>query len=134
MNERRLENLKPYTSDQSHEEAVKNGRKGGIASGEARRRRADMRRAMEALLLDEHTIKGKKVTGLEAISMSMFKIASDPKNKGAVSAYKAIMQVTGQDKPELGEETISDETRESVERLIQSAINSDKRKHNRNTD
>lgn len=31
------QNLKPFTSDQSHEEAVKNGRKGGIASGKAKR-------------------------------------------------------------------------------------------------
>ena len=30
-------NLKPFTSDQSREEAVKNGRKGGIRSGEVRR-------------------------------------------------------------------------------------------------
>lgn len=30
-------NLRPFTSDQSHEEAVKNGRAGGIASGKARR-------------------------------------------------------------------------------------------------
>lgn len=32
------QNLTPFTSDQSHEEAVKNGRKGGIASGQARRK------------------------------------------------------------------------------------------------
>ena len=31
------QNLKPFTSDQSREEAVKNGRKGGIRSGEAKR-------------------------------------------------------------------------------------------------
>lgn len=31
------QNLKPFTSDQSREEAVKNGRKGGIRSGEVRR-------------------------------------------------------------------------------------------------
>ena len=31
------QNLKPFTTEQSREEAVKNGRKGGIASGEARR-------------------------------------------------------------------------------------------------
>ena len=30
-------NLKPFTSDQSREEAVKNGRKGGIRSGEVKR-------------------------------------------------------------------------------------------------
>lgn len=35
-------NLKPFTSDQSHEEAVKNGRKGGIASGVARARRSTL--------------------------------------------------------------------------------------------
>lgn len=33
------QNLKPFTSNQSHEEAVKNGRKGGIRSGEAKRER-----------------------------------------------------------------------------------------------
>ena len=32
-------NLKPFTSDQSREEAAKNGKKGGIASGQARRAR-----------------------------------------------------------------------------------------------
>lgn len=31
------QNLKPFTSNQSREEAVKNGRKGGIRSGEVRR-------------------------------------------------------------------------------------------------
>lgn len=31
------QNLKPFTSDQSREEAVKNGRKGGIRSGEVKR-------------------------------------------------------------------------------------------------
>ncbi len=36
-------NLKPpYTSDQNREEASKNGKKGGIASGEARRRKKTM--------------------------------------------------------------------------------------------
>lgn len=33
------ENLTPFTSDQSREEAVKNGQKGGIASGQARRQK-----------------------------------------------------------------------------------------------
>ena len=31
------ENLKPFTSNQSRDEAVKNGRKGGKKSGEVRR-------------------------------------------------------------------------------------------------
>lgn len=33
------QNLRPFTSEQNREEAVKNGKKGGIASGKARRQR-----------------------------------------------------------------------------------------------
>lgn len=33
------QNLRPFTSSQNREEAVKNGHKGGIASGKARRQR-----------------------------------------------------------------------------------------------
>ena len=43
-------NLIPFTSEQSREEAEKNGRKGGIKSGEARRRKSAMRTAMKQLL------------------------------------------------------------------------------------
>ena len=44
------ENLIPFTSDQSREEAAKNGQKGGIASGEARRRRKSLKEELELLL------------------------------------------------------------------------------------
>ena len=37
------QNLKPFTSDQNREEAVANGKKGGVASGEARRRKKTIR-------------------------------------------------------------------------------------------
>ena len=43
-------NLVPFTSEQSHEEAVKNGRKGGIASGEAKRNRKMLRDCIDYLL------------------------------------------------------------------------------------
>lgn len=43
-------NLTPFTSDQSHEEAVKNGKKGGVASGAARRRKKTMRQTLNILL------------------------------------------------------------------------------------
>ena len=42
------DNLRPIVL--SHEEAVKNGRAGGIASGEARRRRRDTREFLNAYL------------------------------------------------------------------------------------
>lgn len=44
------QNLKPFTSDQSHEEAVKNGRKGGIASGKARAVRKTFKEAINSQL------------------------------------------------------------------------------------
>lgn len=37
------QNLRPFTSEQSHEEAVKNGQKGGINSGKARRQRKTLK-------------------------------------------------------------------------------------------
>ena len=43
-------NLKPFTSEQNREEAVKNGKKGGVASGEARRRKRSMKESFETLL------------------------------------------------------------------------------------
>lgn len=43
-------NLIPYTSNQSREEAKKNGAKGGKKSGEVRRKRKAMKEQMEMLL------------------------------------------------------------------------------------
>lgn len=43
-------NLTPFTSEQSREEAVKNGKKGGIASGVSRRRKSTMRKAVREML------------------------------------------------------------------------------------
>lgn len=44
------QNLVPFTSDQSREEAKKNGSKGGIASGKARREKKMFRETLESLL------------------------------------------------------------------------------------
>ena len=44
------QNLTPFTSDQNREEAVKNGKKGGVASGKAKRRKKSMREAAELIL------------------------------------------------------------------------------------
>lgn len=43
-------NLKPFSSDQSREEAAKNGKKGGIASGESKRRKKALKKTIEAVL------------------------------------------------------------------------------------
>ena len=44
------ENLKPFTSNQSRDEAVKNGRKGGKKSGEVRREKKLLKQIAEEKL------------------------------------------------------------------------------------
>ena len=61
------QNLTPFTSEQSREEAVKNGKKGGIASGQARREKADFKRKCQ-LWMDNVVAKdenGTPMTGAE---------------------------------------------------------------------
>lgn len=95
------ENLIPFTSNQSREEAVRNGRKGGKASGEARRRKARMRDTMNRLLTMKVDIgelsdiliaDGGESTYEEIISMAMIEQAA----KGNVKAYNAIKATVGQ--------------------------------------
>lgn len=45
-----IQNLKPFTATQSHEEAVKNGKKGGIASGQARREKRTLHKLLNEFL------------------------------------------------------------------------------------
>lgn len=44
------QNLIPFTSEQSREEAEKNGRKGGINSGASRRRKRTLKQAAELVM------------------------------------------------------------------------------------
>lgn len=63
-NGNRLDNLIPFTSEQSHEKAVENGRKGGKASGAKKRRNRTVAEALNEI--------GKRniseVPGLEKIA------------------------------------------------------------------
>lgn len=94
-------NLVPFTSNQSREEAVKNGRKGGTASGETRRRKAAMRDTMNRLLTMKAEVEGLsdilradggESTYEEIITMAMIEKAM----RGDVKAYLAIKDVLGQ--------------------------------------
>lgn len=66
MNEK---NLIPFTSDQNREEAKKNGHKGGIASGEARRKKKLMKEQAELLLslplIDKDATKQMQKLGID---------------------------------------------------------------------
>ena len=86
-------NLKPFTSEQSREEAVKNGRKGGIASGEAKRERANLRKMLQvALESDDFKDKfGNKMTGAEL----MVKVAFKEMAKGNPKYWELIRDTAG---------------------------------------
>lgn len=90
----REDNLIPFTSEQSREEAVKNGRKGGVASGEARREKATMKATLEKLL-DEKYKNGK--TYRELATLGLLKGAI----KGNANNYRTILETLG----ELGQQT-----------------------------
>ena len=94
-------NLVPFTSDQSREEAARNGRKGGIKSGEARRKKAALRDTMNRLLTMKVQVEGLsdvlEAEGVEStyedvISMAMIEKAA----LGDVKAYNAIKATVGQ--------------------------------------
>ena len=96
------ENLVPFTSNQSREEAVRNGRKGGINSGKSRRQKADFKKTLNLLLTAEVDLPEWQdmlhALGLEAaVNAAMIREAL----AGNVKAYEAIARYSGQsDKPE----------------------------------
>ena len=88
------QNLKPFTSEQSREEAAKNGAKGGKASGEARRKKRDLKLAIQALL--ESDVKDKKtgdvMSGAEALAVAQFRKAM----RGDTKAFEVLRDTSGQ--------------------------------------
>lgn len=104
-------NLIPFTSEQSREEAKKNGRKGGIASGEARRKRKAFKEQIDYFLSlpfpDITDNNGNKIKDAfkkfgieeEEIDNQMAMILSMWKNvikKGDVSAFTALRDTVGE--------------------------------------
>lgn len=84
---------KPFTSDQSREEAAKNGRKGGIKSGEAKRARKTLREELLALLTENITSKdGRTMQTQAALSTALIKSALG----GSVRAYEVIRDTIGE--------------------------------------
>lgn len=68
--------------------------KGARASAEARRKKRDLRQALELLLEREYTDKnGKVVSGTEAITVKLFEQAM----KGNIKAFETIRSTVGQD-------------------------------------
>lgn len=111
------QNLRPFTSEQSREEAAKNGRKGGIASGEARRERANLKKQLQVFLeSDDYKDKhGNKMTGAEL----MVKVAVKEMSKGNPKFWELIRDTAGFkpiDKIQVSE--IDQETIDDVEAMV----------------
>lgn len=95
------QNLTPFTSEQSREEAAANGRKGGIASGESKRKKKQLRECIEYLLervdptaLDEN---GQPMTGAEQLSTSLFlKALAESDTSKAAKAFEVLRDTAGQ--------------------------------------
>ena len=113
MNEK---NLIPYTSEQSREEAVKNGSKGGKASAESRRRKRDMKAKMKALLelpaaandreqLEALGVAPEDMDNEMVLVMAMFLGAAG----GDVKAFDRVIQLLGKD---IGHEELALKKRE----------------------
>ena len=82
-----------FTSDQDREKAAINGRKGGKASGEAKRRRKAMREAFDDLLSRKFKDRnGKDVQGIEAVAVKVFQKAMD----GDLKAAQFIRDTVGE--------------------------------------
>ena len=104
-------NLVPFTSDQSREEAVKNGAKGGRASGEARRAKRTMREYADFLMGLEVNDRrrfnamiraGVPVEGCDNKMLVVFALMRMAQS-GDVSAVKELRSILGEDRPEAHE-------------------------------
>jgi len=106
-------NLKPV---QSKEEASERGRKGGIASGKARRNKKMLRECFEALLDQQFKTKdGKKASGAETLALTVFQKAQ----RGDLKAFELVRDTAGQkpiDKVMLAE--VDQKTIDEVEAMV----------------
>lgn len=111
MNE---ENLKPSEYKLSQEEA----KKGGINSGKARRKKADMRDAVQAMLDGEYKSDGAKITGVEAMAKKLFALALEKNGKQNIAAIKLIIELTSQS----GNALIDKKTKAEI-KLLEAKLN-----------
>lgn len=113
------QNLKP-NCERTAEEVKALTRKGGIASGKARRDKKNLRIALEALLEKKQTDPetGKRGTGAELITAKLFQQALE----GNVKAFETLRDTVGQ-KPI--EKVMISEVEQSVIDEVESAVYED---------
>jgi hypothetical protein len=114
------QNLKPQNK-RTKSEQRKIARKGGKASGEARRKKKLLKECLDELLeKDWENRTGEKHSGAEAISIALFKKAL----AGDIKAYETVRDTAGQkpvDKVMLAE--VDQETINEVEKIMDEVEN-----------
>lgn len=89
------DNLIP-ASERSLDEVRENGRKGGVASGKARRQKANLRKIAQEVLDGTFTdIKGREVTGTELVIKGLVQNLSSPNGKNWGKAVDLLVMLTG---------------------------------------
>lgn len=83
------QNLKPFTSNQSREEAVKNGQKGGKASGDSKRKKKAFKNALIALLETENK-DGKTYQDAVVVGLVRRSATGDPR------AIELLLRIIGE--------------------------------------
>ena len=116
------QNLRPAEYKLSVEEQ----KKGGVKSGEARRRKRDLRLAMQKLLEDEYTTSdGSKISGAEAIALKQMEKAL----KGDAKAFELVRDTSGQKPVDVVEQVNVDaqynEKMEILKRYLDAGTNTD---------
>lgn len=92
-----------FTSAQDRQAAAENGRKGGIASGIAKREKRRLSRALSAVLDESVALTdGSQMTRGEIIVRN---ILSRAKDEGTVRDLKTLMELTGDYTPSLDLDT-----------------------------
>lgn len=102
------QNLRPSEYQLSQEEA----KRGGIASGEARRRKRDIRLALEALLEKDISDKnGNVMTTTEAIALKQIEKAL----KGDTKAFEVVRDTVGQKPTDKIDITVNDDSAKEMD-------------------
>ena len=98
------QNLKPFTSEQSRTEAKKNGRKGGIASGKARRDKRTAYEIAKMFFEEKIDVQGKKIdrkqlmilNALRRINNSIMKSNNNALSNEELKSMDYFLQMIGE--------------------------------------
>lgn len=110
-----------FTSDQSRTQAAKNGRKGGIASGEAKRERKDMR-YFAKVVLDELVKDKKSGAELPTRYAALKSVLKKVLKEGDHNALKTLAQLAGELPKDASNDVVINVTYNGVTKEAQDAL------------